>query len=97
MKKQLDAINKSVATGHPKIAIASLCAVIKALIVEIENLKRPKITLTSPEQTVPIENSPITCVPTKSPVEQENGPIEVPGPREGWRDPQRRFNAGDAE
>ncbi len=96
MKKQVKAISRSVTTGYPKIAIAELCGVLHALILEIEKIQSPKVTFLSTEQTASVE-TPLPCIPTKSPMGQKDGPIEVPGPREGWRDPKRRFNAGDAE
>ncbi len=91
MKKQLKAISKSAATGHPKIAIASLCAVIQALVLEIEKIQSPKITLLSTEQTVPI-NTPPKARPQE---EETERPMRTPPLNRPNRT--RPFNAGDAE
>lgn len=104
VKKKLKEIRMSVKlsdTNHPKIAIASLCDVLQTLIVEIENLKRPKITLTSPEQTVPIntmDNPHEPYKPIKIPRKEKFIPTKNPkSPYEPSRVPRKRFNAGDAK
>ena len=87
VKKQLKAISRSVATGHPKIAIAELCGVLQALILEIEKIQNPKMTLLSTEQIPPIDTLQIPRIPKK----------RTKSPYEPSRIPRKRFNAGDAE
>lgn len=50
IKKKLKAIDMSMdlsQTNSPKIAIAELCSVIQSLIVEIEKIQKPNMTLTA--------------------------------------------------
>ncbi len=107
VKKRLKEISQSTGTKHPKTLIAELCGVIQSLIEVIEELKMPKITLTS-DQTVPIDTQQITIIPKERPQEEEEGPTEKPGPGQRSRGPRRTpplirpnrtspFNAGDAE
>ncbi len=97
VKALLASIDKSTGTKHPKTLVNELCRAVQLLVVEIENLKRPKITLVSPEQVAPIDTPQIPCAPTKSPREDESVTTEKPGPIQRSRGPRRRFNAGDAQ
>lgn len=84
MKKQLRAISKSAATGHPKIAITELCAVIKALVVEIEKIQHPKVTVLKQD------NDNLANIPQISRYPEELRPLCRPNRT-------RPLNAGDME
>lgn len=95
--KQLQAINRASATGHPKIAIAELCGVIQALVLEIEKIQSPKLTiLTQADQPV-IPKIPETKQPAQPlvPIKRDDRPLRTPPLKRPSRI--RPLNAGDAE
>ena len=86
-KTTLGEISRSTATGHPKVLISQLCAVIAAL---IENLESPPL--------VELKKSKVRLHedPTKQPSPYDLGskPKDVPQ----YRNPKKRTgNAGDAK
>ena len=96
VKKQLKAISKSVETGRLEIAIASLCAVIQAFILEIERIDKKPFVVPRPITPYnPIE--PIEKIEPTRPWKRfpDDSPV-VPPIRQPDKNAPRR-NAGDAE
>lgn len=92
-KLKLAEITGSTNIKHPKVLVAELCSVIKYLLDEIEDIKKPTMTLS---QTIPSGPNPSLCNPVKLPSvsiplrRNRSAPISDP------LEKHRRGNAGDA-
>lgn len=96
VRKALVSIGNSTATKHPKVLIAELCGVLRALVKEIDRIDKEPVSILKP---APVFRSDIepedTIRPQKKWKRFADNPVVPPPPK---LDPQNRpRNAGDAE
>ena len=89
MKDRLTAISQSTAIKNPKLLISELCSAMQLLIVEIEKIQSPKMTVLT--QNPVVKDGCANVDSDDIPERPRRIPPLVPPNRT------RPFNAGDAE